>query len=143
MSEMKQPKHDNPEQSRRIIEVIRTILGFAFAPLAPALLLSVFPLAQGRYGEFKWSLTFAMAVGYPVMLLVGVPLFFLLRWRRWVSPWHYATAGIIVGAGLYLVVGPVEGMPLHSLAAWLLLSMLCTSIAAVGFWIVARPKPKP
>jgi hypothetical protein len=86
---------------------------------------------------------FAMAIGYPVILLAGVPLFFLLRWRRWVSLWHYAVVGIALGAALYLVLGRVKGMPPAPLTAWLCLSMLCTTIAAVGFWIVARPQPKP
>jgi hypothetical protein len=114
--------------------VMRTVLGFVLAPLTPALLLGGFPLFLGaRFGEFVWSLGFAMAIGYPVALVAGLPLFFFLRWRRWVSLWHYVVVGMFVGAGLYLWLGQAA----H--AAWLFISMLCTTIAAASFWVIARP----
>ena len=73
--------------------------------------LPVLPGSGDAIHADKEALATAEAIGYPVILLAGVPLFFLLRWRRWVSLWHYAVVGIALGAALYLVLGRVKGMP--------------------------------
>lgn len=114
---------------------MRTLLGFAFAPMVPALLLGGFlPLLGGGFREYVWGVGVAMAIGYPVALVAGLPLFFFLRWCRWVSLWHYYVVGLVLGVPVFcLLFGRLEEI------AMLFLSMLCTTIATATFWLIARP----
>ena len=134
-----------PGAFKAAARMIRMLLGFAVAPLASAILLAIFPLVQGHYWEIPWGLTFAATVGYPVALLVGVPIFFILRWRRWVSLWHYMAVGVLFGAALFLFLYAIpqfdhwDVIPAASFIIWFCLPVFCATLATTSFWLIVRP----
>jgi hypothetical protein len=113
------------------------------------LLLAIGSLVTGKIGAGVWGIGFAALLGYPVALVLGVPAYFFFRWLDWVSVWPYVAAGVVLGAVIYLLCLPpvsfsngafeIDTNRFKTAPAWLLLSMICCTVATVCFWLVARP----
>lgn len=129
--------------------LLRTLAGFIVAPISPALLLAIGSVFFGKFGEGLWGIGFAALVGYPVAIVLGVPIYFFLRWRGWVGFWVYVAAGVLLGALIYLAYIPpvthldgvlrIDAGKLKTAPWWLLLGMICGIVATVCFWLIARP----
>jgi hypothetical protein len=139
MSTVNQP----PIKGRRIA---RTLAAFVISPLIPGLLFALPDLFRGD-PMARWYLEFAAGVGYPVILVLGVPSYFLLKHWKASSLGLYVIAGAIWGAGAYVAAflpGLVSrdaavSSALNSTSIYLVLSVICGVFAAIAFWFIARP----
>jgi hypothetical protein len=95
---------------------MRVLLGFLLAPLVPAgvvLLAPVLPTPV-LLAIFKNGLLLLPLIGYPITLILGVPVYWLFRKNAWLKAWQVTLAAAALG-----VVVPVI-IPLIVLAAGLL-----------------------
>jgi hypothetical protein len=125
----------------------REILGFALAPMVPALLVALPALLQADQRATAY-MAFVAKVSYPVILLLGVPAYILTRSKGWTGLPVYVVLGALLGAIAYLVtftVGPHLGAssrPMYALAVRMLyfpLELTYTAVALILFWLLARP----
>ena len=128
---------------------VRLWVGLLLAPLAPGLLLLVLSLV-GNPGEGLWALKFSALVGYPAMLVLGIPAHRLLQKRRWISGWSYSVAGAVIGvivAGVLfgsvaihnVSLTPDPGRSLGPSVAIAIVAALLGALAAWIFWLIALP----
>ena len=139
MSTVAQP----PSNTKRIV---RTTLAFIVAPLVPGLLTALPDLVRNDPMAW-WYLGFAAEAGYPIILVLGVPTYFLLR--RWSHSGLgiYLAAGATWGAAAYLgafLPGLLMGdagvsQAMASTFIYLVLSTVCGVVASIAFWFIARP----
>jgi hypothetical protein len=126
----------------------RVILAFLIAPVSFGLLFLLFSLFAGKAAEGALIFQFVALVGYPIALLIGLPLFALFRYLRWNGLVTYALSAVgFSGLLIYLfVVGPSfrEGQPIENvflparLAQMSIISFACIT-TVITFWLVARP----
>ena len=91
---------------------------------------------------FRWGFGFFTLIGamiaYPLVFVLGPPLFWLMRRLRILELWHFLLVGCLLGLiGWSVVFWPFEGLPFetHALSYGLfgLVSGLC---GAAFFWSV-------
>jgi hypothetical protein len=127
----------------------REILGFALAPMVPALLVALPALLQLDQRAPAY-IAFVAKVSYPVIWSLGIPAFILTRRKGWTGLPVYVVLGALLGVVAYVVtftVGPPLGTsgPLYALAARMLyfpLELTYTVVALIFFWLLARPDRK-
>jgi hypothetical protein len=137
----------------------RTILGFLVAPLSPGLLavLLAAPFRTGTAGygardlsEAVWIIGLSAALGYPIAVVFGVPLYVFFRSHGWNGLLVYITAGALLGLLIYLIYVPLaeySSNGLWGLAAkfsstaqvQIPLVVICGAVATLFFWLIARP----
>lgn len=138
---------------------LRTILGFLVAPITPGLL-AVILAASFRIGatgfgvrelsEAAWIVRLSAALGYPIAIVFGAPLYIFLRWRGWNGLLVYLLAGAILGLVtyvIYVMFAEYSSGGLWGLAAKLSntaqvqipLATISGAVAALFFWLIARP----
>jgi hypothetical protein len=91
----------------------RVIIGFLVAPIAPSLLI-VIPaaiLGFGKVSESVWLVGLSGLLGYPIAIVLGVPLHMLFQRRGWSGPATYCVAGAILGLLIYLAYIALSGFP--------------------------------
>jgi len=126
----------------------RFLIAFLLAPVSFGILLMLGAILGGKSGEGVFVLMFVAYVGYPIALIIGLPLFALFRYLRWNGFLTYAISSIGFSALLIalFVVGPaqMQGEPLQGLlsatrlAQMGLLTFACT-LTVLSFWLIARP----
>ncbi|KRE89301.1 hypothetical protein ASG87_02865 [Frateuria sp. Soil773] len=132
---------------------VRLWVGFLLAPLIPGLLFLLLSLLSNP-GEGLWALKLSAMVGYPAMLVLGVPAHLLLTKRRWTSGWSYTLAGIAIGAIVAAVLFgsvalhnvsfiPDPNKSLGPSAIIFVVAALLGALAAWVFWLIARPNREP
>lgn len=86
--------------------VLRIVLAFLLAPLAPAFLYALQTLFDGlpNGSYLKTALIFAMVGGYPPAIALGAPLFFALRNRVRPRLWVMTLAGGVIAAAPWLLL---------------------------------------
>jgi hypothetical protein len=109
----------------------------------------------GSAGLF-WCLKLSAIAGYPVAAILGVPLYLLYNRYNKTGLVIYIITGLILGIipyvaatlpGLLAVVfggrhvNDMSSILYYSSGMWLYLpvSALCGALAAVAFWLIARP----
>jgi hypothetical protein len=112
------------------------------------ILLMLGTILGGKSEEGLFVLMFVAYVGYPIALVIGLPLFALFRYLQWNRILTYAISSIGFSVLLIalIVVGPaqMQGEPLQSLlsatrlAQMGLLTFACT-LTVLSFWLIARP----
>ncbi len=129
----------------------RTVAGFLVAPMIPALILAVVILAAGGDSQTLGYAAFAGYISYPFALLVGLPVFLVMRRRQWNGWRAYGLAGLALGFVFLALFGGLaagfDGDPeslawLNLLAnlAFLLPFVLCCALASsMVFWLLVRP----
>jgi hypothetical protein len=135
-------------QSNRLI---RFFIAFLLAPISFGILLMLPGIFFGfgsKPGMSLYVLMFVAYVGYPIALVIGLPLFALFRYLRWNGFLTYAISsfGFSVLLNALFVVGPaqMQGEPLQDLlsatrlAQMGLLTFACT-LTVLSFWLIARP----
>jgi hypothetical protein len=149
----------------KTIAWFRTIVGFLVAPVAPGVLADVLaaisagPEAVSQHGlsgalsGALWIVGLSAALGYPVAIVLGVPLFVVFRWRRWNGLLVYVLTGAFLGLVVYSVYFAVvlldddTAYGLRNLAQKLShtapqlipAGMISGAVAVVSFWLIARP----
>lgn len=129
---------------------IRTLAGFAIAPIAPGLLMTAGSLLIGKwYGSFNW-IAMASTAGYPTALLLGIPAFLFMQWKGWTGARAYAMAGALLGLAPSFVVvmavidiaGGVDALGsdrVQSLGLITAIGLVCGIVGGLSFWLIARP----
>ena len=103
-------------------------------------------LALGIYSIFINAV-----VGYPVALVLGVPLYMVSRWRRWVGRTSYVCVGLVIGAGLGVLgsgqmIAGGETITAGILSDAIKLSIggaVCGGLSTACFWLIIRPDRAP
>jgi hypothetical protein len=135
--------------------LIRVPVGFLVAPMAPALLLVGSGALFGEPAQWTKAITVAALLGYPLVLLLGIPVYIVLTAKGWNGFSIYAVAGALFGAAVYLLYFPPSdyvsavrklfeqslGISAESLTELgkISLSMMFGMIATVSFWLVTQP----
>jgi hypothetical protein len=129
--------------------IIRTIFGFAFAPLIPVFIVFLFD---------RPAASVIALFGYLTALFLGVPTHFLLRKFERFSWLSYAIAGFVVGilggaaAGVFLIM-PNHMPPGTSIIELIFDAVIAPfqdplpfaflgclgTVGALAFWLIARP----
>ncbi|MEZ0223618.1 MAG: hypothetical protein ACAH83_03625 [Alphaproteobacteria bacterium] len=131
------------------ISPFRLVLGFLIGPITPGILVTFIALAIGhfRYDDIDLKiLGLAALLGYPVALLVGLPVYiFIFRRFNYHRFWAYAVAGALLGAIDYLVYLGAElaGGNFSTLGTAfniLPLGMVSGLIAGITFWLLVVPE---
>ncbi len=89
------------------------------------------PALAAAFMEGIWSGLFLVPIAIPVVLLVLVPGYLILRRLRLARLWCWLAAGVPLALGLCLLES------FDSFPAWLWL----VEIAMLAFWVVARRLP--
>jgi hypothetical protein len=135
--------------------LLRIPAGFLAAPMAPALVLVGSGIAFGQDAPWTTAITVAALLGYPLALLLGIPVYVLLTAKGWNGFWTYAVVGALFGAAIYLLYFPPSdyadaigkllerslGIDAGSLTdvGKVSLSVMFGMIATVSFWLVTQP----
>jgi hypothetical protein len=119
--------------------VKRLVIAFALAPAAvPLLIVLVFVLG----GDFGVSYVFAGPIAifaYAVTLLLGLPTFLWFRRRRWLSFWHFAIGGAVLGlAPLAFFAVIAAPLALSFLAVQPLGYAAIDLVSACVFWAIGN-----
>jgi hypothetical protein len=135
-------KHTQPDTFRRV----RTALGFAIAPLVPAVLIALLSILHGDHNAMS-HIVYCAKVGYPAVLLLGVPGYLLLRRFGWNGLPAYVLLGGLIGIAIYIYVfatGVALFSPgvMYAVVARMLflpLAVIFGIMAFVALWLTARP----
>jgi hypothetical protein len=134
--------------SRRA-RLLRIGLGFVLAPLTPIAALLAISIGGGGI-EWHQSLLL-IVIGVPAVyvpaLVLGVPMFLIMRWRGWNGMLAYVWAGALIAMIIWLVSGLLVPAKPHGVAASLLLQargflpvlLACAMAVSSAFWGIARP----
>jgi hypothetical protein len=137
-----------------VSRLIRVPAGFLVAPMVPALVLVGSGILFGQGAPWTAAITVAALLGYPLALLLGVPVYVLLTAKGWNGFRIYAFVGALFGAAIYLLYFPPSdyadaigklferslGIDAGSLTELgkMLLSMMSGTIATASFWLVTQ-----
>lgn len=125
---------------------MRTAWALILAPIAP--------IAVAVPVEFVTGIPFAaltmftcVFVGYPAMLILGIPTLHLARKNHWLRFWQVVCASALIGAVvaiaatapvlLAMVGGPGMGSVLPPFAAYAAVGAMFGSISGSVFWALA------
>jgi hypothetical protein len=127
---------------------LRTFVAFVIAPISVGIALMFLSLFGSSLEMGFLGLRFIAQVTYPLAVVLGIPLYFLMKKRRLTELSHYAVASIVFSAPIvvFFVIWPTlaQGEGFWSIFASArimqmiiicLASLLTTSI----FWKIARP----
>lgn len=119
-------------------QLSRVMLGFALAPMLPAFYSALF-FAQ------PWAFPIGVGLSYPAALLIGLPLFLLLRRHGRLGWWQLALCGAACALPamlLYAWVGAPPHLEPFDLANGLYLE-LWGAFSGVSFWLIAVAGTSP
>ncbi len=124
----------------------RAVLGFALAPIAPALLAAIPVILHGDQTPPPY-ITYLVKVSYIAMLALGVPAYIGSLRRGWTGLPVYLLLGGVIGVAEYLFAYALGSPPrssgiLHALAARILflpLDLASGVTSSIAFWLLARP----
>jgi hypothetical protein len=135
----------------------RVVMGFVVAPLCPAILItSALTLAQPPPLVFLPRLPFVFifvmivsgVVTYPTTVILGIPVFLLMRKYNLNGIVAYLAAGIPMSIGPLIAPGwgpgkgwgwgPSMGFRLVKIEVFLF-TLGCSLIAVATFWLIVRP----
>jgi hypothetical protein len=125
----------------------RILAGTVLAPLAPGILF-LFISIFGRVGEGLWALKLSAMVGYPAMVVLGIPAYFLLRKLGWNRAWGYLMAGLIIGtivAAVFFTTVVMTNLAISAhtslapSAAIFIVAAVLGVLSGAVFWAIARP----
>jgi ABC-type proline/glycine betaine transport system permease subunit len=111
----------------------RVIIAFALTPL-----IAVSPVLAFGDGIGAVLYSIFLLIAYASAALLGIPLFLLLRRRRWLHPWQVAVAGIacaVPGAVLNLLTSP-SGLVASQGTFTTSLVLACGLLAGAAFWLL-------
>ncbi len=122
----------------------RIALGLILAPLVPGILFSIPVMIQDGSTMVFWYIKFSAFAGYPVMLILGLPIHLLFQRLGWTNGSLYAALGAFLGAVAYFVAflpGIISDSPKISYAmtttiGLLPVSIICGIIAVFTFWLI-------
>ena len=127
-----------PDPSAPQLQQSRVLLGFALTPMLPAFYAALF-FAQ------PWAFAIGVSLSYPVALLLGLPLYVVLRRRKQLG-WQPLTLVGMVCALPVVVLYWIVGTPPH-LEPFGLVNALCLeawgAFSGLCFWLLAVAGSSP
>jgi hypothetical protein len=122
----------------------------SLAPIAPGLAFVVLRIMTGAVSgsdEIYFIVLFSALIGYPIAIILGIPLYFVLFWRGWNGLPAYVIAGALVGGISILPVMAYYFDGWHGLSGTVvdifnwdrLWGILIGVLSALSFWVIARP----
>jgi hypothetical protein len=132
---------------RQPIKILRIVLGMLVGPMVPGLLFSIPDLFSRSPVGTTWFLWFAAVAGYPIGVILGIPMYRIYFKSRPVTFWRCVLIGLALGFIAYMsafLVGlisadPAAGYALRTTIFLLPVSAFCGGLAAASFWLIARP----
>jgi hypothetical protein len=129
----------------RSADIVRGIAGLLVSPLVPALLFFLIGSVVGGTFAFEFFILVAATAGYPVAILIGVPIHLLLARRRITTPILYFVLGLALGTVGYFAFfipdlithGGAAVGAMSSALDLIPASAVCGGIAGVAFWVIA------
>lgn len=106
----------------------RVILGFLLAP-------ALFPVASLAFGAIWSGAELVLVISYASTLLVGVPVFFQFKWRRWFKWWQVTGAAAACALPFAALLMNFSNLEMRHLTNWLLL-VGCGAVAGLSFWAI-------
>ncbi|MGH6880064.1 hypothetical protein [Hypericibacter sp.] len=146
-----------PDLPDRLVLNLRTVAGFAIAPWIPGFVVGLTYLARidftsahkDKYNAaaFMDSISASGFAGYPLAILLGIPLYFLLGWLRGTGIVLYAVLGAVLAAAGWMIPplarflsGWTDALILPELHGSLLEQPPVAGIVTtVVFWFIVRP----
>ena len=135
--------------------VVRTVIGFILAPLTPVLVAFPFFLPP-RHPDVPslFSALFVLGfIGYPILAIIGVPLYLVFARKGWLKFWPVVIAGGLMGTFFPLVfalsffvgagIDPgarIESQKFLPLLAIIGIGALTGTICGFSFWLIALAK---
>lgn len=110
----------------------RIVLGLVITPILPGFYSTLL------FGS-PWAFPIGLALAYPTILLLGLPLLFAFSRRNWVSWWQLSLVGAICALPLVLLYWHV-GQPPHLEAFSLYNAFLLEAwglFSGLAFWLLA------
>lgn len=116
----------------------RVVLGFALSPMLPAFYATLF-FAQ------PWAFPYGIALAYPSALLIGLPMYLVLRQRQRLGWWQLSLVGMLCAVPTvlaYRYVGtpphlePFEWLSALYLEAW-------GGFTGLSFWLLSVAGASP
>jgi len=133
----------------RRARLIRILLGFLFAPLTPVVALVAIAVGSGGIGIGQSWLMFMIGVPsvYAAAIVLGIPMFLLVRWRKWNDAGAYISGGVLIGLVLCVAYAGGSTHGLRALQASLAQEakgfmpfvVTCSTSASFVFWMIVRP----
>jgi len=127
---------------------LRTLLAFLIAPISFGLVLLVISLFFPSMEIGIWALGFVAMIAYPLALVVGIPLFVVLRGRRLTGVATYSVVALIFSTLFvsYFVIWPVvsqgeriEAIFLPARLGQIAIMIFASFFTVLVFWLIARP----
>jgi hypothetical protein len=130
------------------------LLGFLLAPLTPGFLLLFLSMIEMDAREGVWALEMSALVGYPAMVILGLPAHLLLKRTGWTSLGIYAFVGLLIGLAIatalfYSMAAknfslmPDPGKSITPSIAVLVLAAFFGAISGIVYWLIGRPDRSP
>jgi hypothetical protein len=130
--------------------LLRTILALLVAPVVPGLAFVALRIMTGEVsgeGEILSIALFSVLVGYPIAIILGIPLYYVLSWRGWNGLSAYVIAGGLVGGISILPVMSYYFDGWHGFGQSVvdlinkdrLWGIAIGVTSALSFWVIARP----
>lgn len=125
---------------------LRFAIAILIAPLAPGLLFGILDLVLSSSPVgLAWYLRFSAKAGYPLILTVGVLLYWLFALNTPSKFWPTVLIGLTLGALAYVLAfapGLLSGdasarQGFMASLALLPVSIFCGALAGVTFWLIA------
>jgi hypothetical protein len=120
----------------------RIFWGFLLGPLTPGILGAIYAIINpGPYSNNVAGLNIFLSalIGYPIALVLGIPIFFMMQRYGWVKLYHYFLTGFFLGIGsvaLFCFYGRQNyTWPLD----WFYTGSFMGIIATTSFWLIVRP----
>ena len=116
---------------------MRAVLGFVAAAIFPAIVLAVTsPITEGRLVGALGILPLLLVFSCGAVLLLGLPLFLLLRRFRLVRWWSAIASGLVIGA----LVAVITRAPGVVKPGDFIVMVPLGGATAFLFWLIWRPR---
>lgn len=125
---------------------LRYVVGLLVAPIVPGMLFSIPDFFSPSPIGIEWYLKFSALVGYPTVVILGIPLYFIFFRFQNVKFLPCVFIGVILGVIAYLAIF-IFGLVIEIVSTWyvfittfdlLFVSATCGAIAATCFWLIAE-----
>jgi hypothetical protein len=127
---------------------LRTLIAFVIAPISAGIAIMFLSLLGSSLDMGFWALRFIAQVTYPLAIVLGIPLYFLMKKRRLFEISHYAVASVVFSGPIivFFVIWPTiaqgEGFDaIFATARIMQAIVICFAslFTTTIFWKIARP----
>ena len=147
------------KRSPLVAAVLRLLCAIAISPIVPGIVLwIVATTVTGARAELFW-IAAPVILGFPVLIVLGLPLCYLLLRRDWLRLWYFLAIGGALGCLAFFapvlwaqalggghtepasigMIFDIFGSFLNDYSSFLPVFAVSGAVAAACFWAIARP----